>query len=514
MNGWQPSKRERHSLFWGVLVVLVLAIPRVLRMLCGGVVFEDTGYLNCAFLLQQGFRSYTEVPLINFPLLEQLLALIFHVFTASILTAEAVTQVTALAVSLLVWRIGVRLGGPVCGAVAALLFASSALVFRYHVFEREYFVDVAVLGASWLSLIEAASAAPTASRCVAVGALLFIALSFKLTAVGASAAVVLYLALAAGKPRAAAIAGGVAGGLLFLSTLAHYLVYGTPFLVDVFLFRLVRAPFHSWAEKLGQLQASLDFSVALGLAGLAWTALTRPGRFWALPVLQVLATSIVVIVLNPTVWPHYLLELLPWLTLMAGNLVADVSRSLRRLDRRRARAVIVSVGLGCTTLAFAAFGTKGRRPWTYGFGGRPRDEISRLVAYVSAHSLASEKVAVPSLMAFGANRNEAIPYAEITGTLLELQHQVAAVGYRATYYERMRLPDRYFWREVASARQAMMSGVRTAVARREIPVVIELRGDIPVAYYDFTPHELRQSGYVPSLVTEHYIAWTPSLPIP
>ena len=482
-------------------------------MLCGGVLFEDTGYLNCAFLLQQGFRSYIEVPLINFPLLEQLLALIFHVFSASILTAEVVTQLTAFAVSLLVWRIGVRLGGPVCGAVAALLFASSALVFRYHVFEREYFVDVAVLGASWLSLIEAASAAPTASRCVAVGALLFIGLSFKLTAVGASAAVVLYLALAAGKPRAAAIAGGVAGGLLLLSTLAHYLVYGAPFLVDVFLFRLVRAPFHSWAEKLGQLQASLDFSVGLGLAGLAWTALTTPARLWALPVLQLLATSIVVIVLNPTVWPHYLLELLPWLTLMAGNLVADVSRSLR-LDRRRARAAIVSVALVCTALAFAAFRTKGRRPWTYGFGGQSRDEISRLVAYVSAHSLASEKVAVPSLMAFGANRNEAIPYAEITGTLLELQYRVAAVGYRATYYERMHLPDRYFWREVASARQAMMSSVRTAVARREIPVVIELRGDVPVAYYDFTPDELRQSGYAPSFATEHYIAWTPSLPIP
>ena len=513
MGGWQPGKRERHSLSWVVLVVLALATPRVLRMLYGGVLSEDTGYLNCALLLQQGFRSYVEVPLINFPLLEQLLALVFHVFSASILTAEAVTQLAAFTVSLLVWRIGVRLGGPVCGAVAALLLAGSALVFRYHVFEREYFVDVAVLGASWLSLIEAESAAPSAPRCVAVGALLFIALSFKLTAVGASAAVVLYLAWPARQPRAAAIAGGVAGGLLVLSTLAHYLVYGDPFLVDVFLFRLVRAPLHSWAEKLGRLLAGVDVSVALGLAGLAWTALTRPGRNWVLPVLQLVTTSIFVIVLNPTVWPHYLLELLPWLTLMAGNLLAAASRSLRRLDRRRTGTVIVLVGLGCALLTLAAFGTKSRRSWTYGFGGMSRDEIGGLVAYVRAHSAAAQKVAVPSLVAFGANRNEAIPYAEITGTLLELQHRVAAVGYRATYFERMHLPDRYFWKEVASARQAMMPGVRTAVVRRAIPVVIELRGGAPVAYYDFTPAELRHSGYAPSFATEHCVVWTPS-PIP
>jgi len=183
----------RHSLAMAAGLIL-LAAPRIVRMAYPQIWIEDESYLNGAFMLARGFLPYRDFPLPHFPALEGLLAAVFLVAPISIRSAEVFTQLAAFLGSVLVYVLGRRLGDSLAGAAAALVFATSALLFRYHVFEREVFVVVPVLGAIWLASgpIDERKAD---RRALAVGLLLFLALAIKLTAIAALAGEALQLAV-------------------------------------------------------------------------------------------------------------------------------------------------------------------------------------------------------------------------------------------------------------------------------------------------------------------------------
>src|SRR5262249_18328703 len=212
---------------------------------------EDESYLNSAFLLARGFLPYRDFPLPHFPTLEGFLASIFLVAPISIRTAECVTQVAAFLGSGLVFAIGRRLGGTVTGTSAAVIFATSALLFRYHLFEREVFVVVPVLGAALIAARPVAGAAATRAA-LAAGLLMFTALTIKLTAIAALVALALQLRFD-GRRRSAAIVICTALGLLIASAIALAMAFGTSFIVQVFVFRAVHAAFPSLAIKLEEM---------------------------------------------------------------------------------------------------------------------------------------------------------------------------------------------------------------------------------------------------------------------
>jgi hypothetical protein len=436
-----------------------------------------------------------------------MLAALFQILPASIRTAEAFSQAAAFAGSVLVWRLGRRLSGGIGGMAAALIFATSPLLFRYHVFEREVFLIVPVLAACWLALgTTPEDARAEYRRGVAEGALLAAALAVKLTAVSYVAALFVFLSLVAGRRREAWTMVATAIGLIGLATIVCLASFGRPFLVQVILFRLVHAGFHTlsgqWREWLG----SLDLELAAGAAGLALVLVTRVAggwRAWALPLLNLGFGILLLVVLNPTFWAHDSVELLPWLALF-GGVIASGRPSRRALMAAIAGAALLLVFVAPIRHASWGPGTAS----AYGFGYRDRAEIDRVASFVRAHTTPGEPVATPPILAFQANRPELVVYPELAGTIMTLEREVAAKGIVGA----LRTTDvgqAMFWDEVSASRDVWLPTLAAAVAQQRVGAVINFSpADLfPVPLIDVPDAPLRAAGYSPRMVTEHYVVW-------
>ncbi|HVB39052.1 MAG TPA: glycosyltransferase family 39 protein [Vicinamibacterales bacterium] len=515
--GTPEAPRGPASAAWTVAFVALLALPRIVRMAWPQVWIEDESYLNLAFMLATGHAPYTGFALPHFPLLEGALAAVLQVFPASIRTAEAFTQAAAFAASLYIWRIGRRLGRPWCGEAAALIFAISPLVFRYHVFEREVFLIVPVLAATWLALRPPADARAPHRHGYLEGLLLAFALAIKLTALSYAAALFLFLLIEKRRHEAVVFAltlvvlMGAAFGLLLA-------MFGMPFFVQVVLFRLVHAGFHSLTGQFGEFLHSVDVAFAAGIAGFAIVVWTGAARRWMLPLLHLAGGLLLLVVLNPTFWAHDSLELLPWFALFAGVLVAEVVAAWRPApaDRRRlsrgAAAAMAAVAIGLlvfvTPIRHEGWGPGASS--AYGFGYRDRREIDRVAAFVRAHTRPDETVAVPPIIAFQANRPELVVYPELAGTMIQLQREVAAHGWVQTWRQ-SNIGRQMFWDEVAASRDAWLPMLADAIQRHTVGAVINFSPDdlFPVPLIDVPDDTLRHFGYAPDLTTTHYEVWIP-----
>lgn len=489
-------------------LLLLLALPRLLRMAHPQVWIEDESYLNGAFMLARGFQPYRDFPLPHFPALEALMAAIFLVAPVTVRTAEAVTQLAAFCGSVLVFAVGRRLGGFAVGTLAALVFATSALVFRYHVFEREVFVVVPVLGAMLVAMRPAA-AARAARDGIAVGALMFVALAIKLTAAAACAALLAYLLLD-GRQRTAARAAMTALLLLVVTTIACAARFGRDFIVQVFVFRAVHATFPSLGVKLDELRYSMDISLALGAGGIVLIVWSGDVRRWIAPLLQLLSGFAFLVLINPTFWAHTGIELLPWLSLTSGFLLTGAIHAFGTSRRTPAIACVAA------SLLLLAFVTPIRNlNWqagdesVYGFGYRDRSELERIGAFVRAHSASDALVATPPIIAFIANRREVVPYREIAGEVDEIADIVRKDGYRAALTSRS-LRGRSFWDSVEASRERTMPILHDALASRRLAVVINDSPDdlMPVRFIDEPNDRLEGYGYQLATVSTHYDVWT------
>lgn len=497
------------------LFILLLALPRIIRLLWPQVWIEDDSYLNGAFLMASGRAPYTTFPLPHFPLLEASLAALLKIFPATIRTAEVFTQAAALAGSILVWRVGRRLGGAVCGAAAALIFATSPLLFRYHVFEREVFLVVPVLAATWLALVPAGAGAPRYRRPAIQGLLLAVAMAIKLTAVSYLGALFIFEAIVA-RRRGDAIAMLVtACGLMAAATVLLWAIFGPPFLVQVVLFRLAHAGFHTLTGQLREWLGSLDLEFAAGAAGLVLIAGTGRLRQWALPLLHLAFGVVLLVLLNPTFWAHDSIELLPWLALPGGLLVADAWTMFGQANRRAAPPKPLLLTAMAGAVALLVFVTPIRHAqWgpgaasAYGFGYRDRAEIDRAAAAVRAHTSPGEPVAMPPILAFAANRPELIVYPELAGTIMTLQREVDAKGI-VTALRTTDVGKRMFWDEVSASQAVWLPQLAQAIERHQVGAVIDFSpADLfPVPLIDVPDDTLRANGYSPVTVTPHYTVW-------
>lgn len=482
----------------GPLLLALLVLPRLLRPLGGLVWIEDEGYLNAALMLRHGFAPYSEAPLLNFPLLDGLLAGLVAAAGASLRAVEALTQLVVLLASWQVVRLGARLAGPRAGAAAGLLFAWSALLLRYHVFEREPFLLVPLLAATTLALD-----ARDARRGVAVGGWLALALLVKLTALGAAVGLLAWIGLGARQPRAAGAAAVAMGAVMAAATAGCWMAWGDAFLGSVFVFRLVRAP-QTLIEKLPQLKVATDLTVVVGLGGLVWVASMARARrsellFW------LLAGSFVwVIVLNPGLWAHNVIELLPWLAVAGGWLLADLG-GLEARSRRGRTAGLAALGV-LALASVAAFGGSGPTSFALALGGLPRDEVTAAAARIREAAAPDERVAVPGHLAFEANRIEAVPYPEVTPTVVEVRDRIARDGLVATIRE-LRGAREQFWEQVFRQLERWRVAQLRDVASGRIPVVVNSQRDEGPPWVQVPVALLEGSGFVRTFVGRRYVVW-------
>ncbi len=571
-------------------VCLLLIVPRVLRLAHPQIWIEDESYLTGALMLSHGFLPYRDFPLPHYPLLELLLAAALHLVHASIRTAEVTTQIAALAGSLLVFALGRRLDGPLTGAIAALVFATSGLLFRYHLFEREVFVVVPVIAAVLLAsrsasakassergsakalagresakasaarsgakapaaLATAKASAPRSAKAsaprsakalaerssekalaqrdggkalaardsIAIGALLFIALTIKLTAMAALVAVAIQLWRQRGC-RAAVEAVATALGLLALLTIVLAAVFRTDFLVQVFLFRALHAEFPSLMVKLTEMRLTMDVSLACGSAGTALILWTRRTAAWAGPLLQLAAGFVVLVLFNPTYWAHTGIELLPWLSLCAGFLVASVVRAMRRPANRQQAAArvlparayacaIAAAGMLIVVAPLRNLNWQAGDGSTYGFGYRDRSEVEAVAADVRAHTEAQALVATPPIIAFAADRRELVPYPEIAGTIDELTDAVRRRGYIAAIGDRD-LRQGSFWDAVDGSRERIAPQIALALKDRRLAAIVNDSTDdlMPLQFVNVAPDVLETDGYRLESASTHYDVWLP-----
>ena len=494
-------------------VCLLLIVPRLVRLAYPQIWIEDESYLTGALMLSHGFMPYRDFPLPHYPLLEAMLASVFRLTHASIRTAEMTTQAAALGGSLLVFALGRRIDGLLTGALAAIIFATSGLLFRYHLFEREVFVVVPVLAAMLLATRRA-----DASAGRLIGVLLFVALMIKLTAVAALAAVGLQLWRQQGR-RAALQAIGAALALLAAVTIALAAVFGADFLVQVFLFRAVHAEFPSLIVKLTEMRLTMDVSLALGSAGIALIVWSRRAQPWIGPLLQLAAGFVVLVLLNPTYWAHTGIELLPWLSLCGGFLVASVVRAIVRPASRTDAAArvpasnayvcaVAAVGILITVAPVRNLNWQAGDGSTYGFGYRDRNEIEKIAADVRAHTDASALVATPPIIAFAADRRELVPYPEIAGTVDELTEAVRRRGYIAALGD-PDLRQGSCWDAVAASGERIGPQIASALKDRRLGAVINDSADdlMPVPFVHVPQAALEASGYQIESAFPHYDVW-------
>src|SRR5271170_2080705 len=135
-------------------MLLLLAAPRIIRLLYPQVWIEDDFYLEDAYLVSVGMRPYLDFVHPHLPLLEWFTAGYLRLFGASLFSVEVLNEAAIYATSVMTCALAYKAAGRRTAICAAILYAFAALVFRYHVYERECFTAVAIAGAALVALRE------------------------------------------------------------------------------------------------------------------------------------------------------------------------------------------------------------------------------------------------------------------------------------------------------------------------------------------------------------------------
>jgi hypothetical protein len=128
-------------------LLVALAIPRLVRILYPAIWVEDDLLLQSAFAVSKGLRPYLDFDHAQMPVLEWVAGAYIRLAGASHVRMEIVNGAAIYATSVLAFLAGRRAIGERAATAAALLYACHSLVFRYHVWAREFFVTAFVLGA-------------------------------------------------------------------------------------------------------------------------------------------------------------------------------------------------------------------------------------------------------------------------------------------------------------------------------------------------------------------------------
>jgi hypothetical protein len=406
-------------------LLVALIVPRLLRLLYPAVWVEDDLQLESALAVSKGLRPYIDFAHAQMPLLEWAAGLSIRIFGASHLLMELLNAAAIYVTSLLVFLVGRRTVGSRTATMASVLYACHSLVFRYHVWAREYFVSALVLGALLVLLDERKA---TRTKVIGAAALLCAACAIKLTAVVAVAGICLFIAACLRAPlRAAALA--LATALGFAGFVAFcYWRYGEPFIFQAFLFHFLKGVTTDGAGPW-YIASLLDVFGPLGLFGL-WRLADRSRWNEALGLAGAVFVSYLLFfgVLSPTAWGHNYLEVWPLAAIVAGAGAAWLFDAWRTSWLKTAGGVAVATA--CLLWITPLDNEASLRGSTYGFGFVPRRELSDLAAAVRDATAPADEVIVPSFIAFEANRLQAIRYPENYGVMTAGDELRRSVGFR------------------------------------------------------------------------------------
>jgi Dolichyl-phosphate-mannose-protein mannosyltransferase len=497
-------------------LALVLLVPRIVRTHYPEVWVEDDFYLESAWLVSQGIRPYLDFVHPHLPLLEWVAGAYLRIFGASHLTIEILNEAAIYATSLLTFSLARRVANRPTAVAAAILYAFSSIVFRYHVYERECFVAPLVI---WAALVALDDEIAPLRQGVILAAIFFVACAIKLTAVIPFAIVLLFIVIARRR-----IVEAIASGVLFtaalgLFTALLYWRYGFAFIYQVYIFHFLKGRDTSANVALYPAMI-LDLLVPLFLLGCARIIAERQiPRALALVLGLVAAAYLFFGVLSPTAWGHNYLEAMPLIAIVAGlgamRLVAAARDLITAEAPRRAQFIWLGGGALLIIICLAWLTPLVNENWLhgsiYGFGFVPRDEIERLGAAVRAASRADENVIAPSFVCFEANRRELIRFPETYGVYRE---GIAALRREGFLAARRQLGRADFFQLIESTAHYWTDQIKAAIDSGQVNVVVS---DSPIQLLPLisVPEDLLvKNGFRPIATTEHYVVWKRSAASP
>lgn len=510
-----PAARRPGRLGVGGWLLLVLALPRVLRLFYPEIWVEDDFYLESAYLVSAGLRPYLDFVHPHMPVLEFAIAPFLRLLGANQFSIELLNEAAIYLTSALIVQIASRVAGRRTALCAALLYAFSSLVLRYHVFERECFAGALIAGAVLLVLDERALSRRRGALLVG---LLVMACAIKLTAAISCAIVLGYLALVRKRTGAALAAGArLAAALGALSALFYWL-YGFEFIFQTFLFHLLkgRDTTAHLAAYPGQI---LDLLVPLFLIGSVRIARERRFDGATMLVVGLVAANYLFFGwLSPTAWAHNYLDFLPYIAIVAGlgldRLIGALAELIAGQSAARWGEWAWAVGGGLTVVVCLftispLINENWLRNSVYGFGMMPRDELGVLARSVREKSGPQQAVIAPSFICFEAGRRELVRYPETYGVYREARRRFDREGLRAA---RERLGNADFFALIAGTAHFWSDEIKRAVIDGSVNVVI---ADSPLQLLPLVRPPLAavdaqfliQQGFRPELRTEHFVVW-------
>jgi Dolichyl-phosphate-mannose-protein mannosyltransferase len=493
----------------GAALLIVLIVPRLIRLFYPELWVEDDFYLESAWLIAAGMRPYVDFVHPHLPLLEWFAGAYIRVFGASILSLEILNETAIFVTSLLTFALARRALGRPAAAVAAILYAFSSLVFRYHVYERECFVAPIVLAAAIIAVDgEMAPIGEIAWLAVALAA----ACAVKLTSVIPAAVLLGYVALVRRDlVRAVSAGAGVAIMVGALSAFCYWR-YGFAFVYQVFIFHFLKGR-ETYLPSATYPRFILDILAPLFMLGvIAIAQRRRVERPLGLVLAMVAAEYAFFGILSPTAWGHNYLDMLPFIAIVAAIGLERMRAALHAVVTEEAAArsqwyqligglVFIVICLLWLTPLVNANWLHGS---VYGFGFVPRSEVAQLADEIDRASAPGDQVIAPSIVCFAANRTELIRYPETYGVYREGEAELERDGFwRAREHMghadflQLILDNSHFWTDQ----------IARAIEDRTVKVVINDSLIQPLRLVHVPEAMLAAHGYRPVLETEHYVVW-------
>jgi Dolichyl-phosphate-mannose-protein mannosyltransferase len=514
--GKARASERRAEAAIGVGLVIALIAARLIRLFYPEIWVEDDFYLESAWLVAAGMRPYVDFVHPHLPLLEWIAGAYVRVFGASILSLELLNEAAIFATSLLTFAVARRAVGRQAASVAAILYAFSSLVFRYHAYERECFVAPIVLAAT---LIAIDGAMEPAREIAWLALLLAAACAVKLTAVIPAAVLLGYLAIV--RRNLGRAIGAGAGVALLIGALSAfcYWRYGFDFFYQVFIFHFLKGR-DTTASIAAYPAQILDVIAPFAVLGAIAVAERRKiGAAFGLVLAIVAAEYAFFGILSPTAWAHDYLTAMPFIAIVAAMGAMRMWSALRAVvtEEVAARAdwIQIIAGAAFIILCLAWLTPLVNENWlhgsVYGFGYVPRSEVAQLALAIDRSTAPGDEIVAPSFLCFAANRTELVRYPETYGVFREGEAELERDGFwRAR--EKMGRAD--FFQLIADTAHFWTDPISRAIDDRTVKVVIN---DSPVQMLPLVhvpDAMLAGHGYRPVLETEHYVMWQRALPPP
>ena len=490
-------------------LLIILAIPRLMRLLYPEIWVEDDFYLEAAWLVSAGMRPYLDFVHPHFPLLEYFTAGYLRIFGASHFSIEILNEAAIYATSLLTFKLAATITNRRAATGAAILYATSSLVFRYHVYERECFVAPLLLGAAILALDDKQSGG-SYRRIGWIALALVGACLIKLTAFIAVGVIVVFMAFVLRRWRDAfVLAIGVALAMI-IGTAVCYAMYGREFLFQTFIFHFMKGR-SGLLSVMAYPLAILDVQLPLFVIGcIAVRREVRINSGAVLVLAMVAAEYLFYGILSPTSWGHNFLEPLPFIAIVGG---IGVDRMIDQFQTESWIFLAACAVFILTSIFWIA--PIENENWmqgsVYGFGFVPRDEVSRIGSALHDASHPDEEVLGPAFICFQANRREMIRFPETYGVWREAELEYQRDGFaqarahlgRENFF-RLIAETGHFWRDpiVKSIQDGSLNAIVLDSPIQLLPLVLP-----PVLLPADFPQVLVDNGFRPVARTEHFVLW-------